>query len=139
MWTYNVSTGSFSNITVGGTENVPSPGSYGGYVSNPATGHSYYIGYPVSGYFGNRKRDVTAPWLQVLDSSTSDVQWLAGAGNGPAMTAGQMVYVRAGAEGVLIGFGGTDPLSHKQFAESGLADYYSMDQIFVFDIASSTW
>ena len=31
------------------------------------------------------------------------------------------------------------PLSHTQFAQNDLNDYWDMSKIFVYDIASSTW
>lgn len=106
MWTYDVSTDSFNNVTVGGTKNVPTTGFVGAYVSNPVTGLSYYIG---SSTTAIKKRAVTTPTLQVLDSSTPDIQWQAVEGNeAPPLRSSQMNYVRAGAEGILVAFGGVD-------------------------------
>lgn len=117
MWTYDVASEIFTYINVSGDTNIPYAPHQGAFVSNPATGMSFYTGVQDKGL---GKRDVTVPWVQVFDSSTSaDVKWLTGAGGGPQFSEAQMVYIRSGKEGVLIAFGGVDvrfPHEHFRFS-----------------------
>lgn len=105
IWTYNVSTETFQELSVKGSSNNPAVTDNGAWISNPATGQSYYTGNPSSGL---ARRSPSSPWLQILDSSTSNIQWLAGGGGGPLLSYAAMVYVRAGKAGILVAFGGVD-------------------------------
>ena len=136
VWTYNVSTNTWKDLPVASASTNPPAPSTGGWVSDAVTGRSFYLGTPDSAL---ARRDITSPGLQLLDTSVSTPKWTSGIPGSPLLSAAQMVYVRSGEAGVLIAFGGVDPNSHTEFASSTLGDYRDMSQIFIFDIASSTW
>ncbi|EPS44696.1 hypothetical protein H072_1312, partial [Dactylellina haptotyla CBS 200.50] len=160
IWTFNAQNETFSQVSVGGGENVPFQIFAGGYASDPATGTMYYTGsYRNSQKRRRRKRRTlgsggvgeyefeldkrapTRPWMQILDASRGDgnATWLSGAGRGPTLLYGTLQYVRYGKKGILVGFGGVDPDDDSQFADSNVAGYRSMTEIFVFDIDSQRW
>ncbi|KAK6544630.1 hypothetical protein TWF694_001319 [Orbilia ellipsospora] len=156
IWTFNASNETFTQVTVGGGENVPYQLYPGGFASDPATGRMYYSGSlrnsqkrkvkrtlgDVEGEgYGVVRRAPSVPWVQILDASGGDfnASWVGGAGGGPTLLYGTLQYVRYGKKGILVGFGGVDPEDHSQFADQNVASYRSMTEIFIFDIDSQTW
>jgi hypothetical protein len=130
-------------------------------VSNPAVGMSWYAGATDQGFakrdlnvaeeIHEKREEVVAgrelakrasvemPFIQSLDQDGG----LAWNGNkddsAPPLMDGNLVYLRAGKSGVLVAFGGEDPYSHDQFAQSSLNDLRDMMDIYIFDIESNKW
>ncbi|KAI9711857.1 MAG: hypothetical protein M1820_002002 [Bogoriella megaspora] len=147
MWIYNVSTNNWvqsaAQDSLGSAVWQYAGSNRNQWVSIPSIAQSWYAGTTNKG-FAKRddiaKRDEgTTPFIQSLDQAGG----LAWHGNKddktPLLDTATLSYVRAGEQGVLIAFGGTDPSSHTQFAQDNLNDYREMSDIFIFDIASETW
>ena len=173
VYVYNVSSGSFTQNKI--QDSIPN-GFMTQYtqsyrlqsVSIPATAMAYYAGTASSGTPGKAKRNEdglelvgrdqgTDPWMRTLDLASGSLAWTEAQGTPPLLDFALLEYIRAGANGTLIAFGGADvsktylnfsfsftnikpkPASHTQFSQPSLDDIRDMSDIFVYDIASSTW
>lgn len=125
-YVYNISTGLFTQNEI--QDNIPNGfmtqyvGSYVWQdVSIPAIGKAYYAGTASSGTPGKARRNEaqagpqlserdegTEPWMQSLNLAPGNLAWTYAQGFPPLLDDAALQYIRAGSNGTLIAFGGTD-------------------------------
>lgn len=124
LYVYNVSTGSFTQNNA--QDGIPDSfmtqytGSYQLQdTSIPATGVAYYVGTASSDLPGKAKRNEEVPrlserdegtgsWMQSLNLAPGNLVWTYSQGTPPLLDGAVLQYIRAGDNGTLIAFGGSD-------------------------------
>ncbi|KAI0540444.1 hypothetical protein GGR58DRAFT_499024 [Xylaria digitata] len=113
--------------------------SEGVFASDPRTGTSFYTGGWVTAFNGTSNGTVKFRSSNSDRPSWSFEQALGDSMQGPNILKGSMVYVRKGAAGVLIAFGGYQTAYEGGEIPDRPWDQRPFSEIFIYDIQTSTW
>ncbi|KAF2091345.1 hypothetical protein K490DRAFT_52570 [Saccharata proteae CBS 121410] len=138
LWAYNTTEDTWGLAPIDNGTISFGDNSEGSYTSDPATGKSWYTGGWEIGFDGS------GPGMVHFNSTNSDdlsFEFVSSTTDLKVVNTlkGTMVYTRKGKQGTLIAFGGDDTTTGGVYNGAHYWDQFNMDQIFIYDIDSSTW
>ncbi|KAK7535017.1 uncharacterized protein J3D65DRAFT_629765 [Phyllosticta citribraziliensis] len=134
LWSYNTTSGNWSLAPIDSGSIVFGDSTEGIYASDQATGRSWMTGGWKIDFEGANNGMIA------FETDNSDNLTLAFNNDvGLPTLKGVMVYTRKGEQGTLISFGGDDTTDSQTYNGETIWNERNMADIFIFDIASSTW